>query len=295
MRGGVQARDRVADLDAQLKPHGAKRTICGIARRSWRTWRPSLAKRRSLAQRRHVLMNREKVVSTLSDALAAVSGEGGALARLGAAERRLERSAGLAPELLEPAASALGRALIEAGEAEAVLESALRDMESERGTLEAVEERLFALRDAARKHRVTVDALPDLLDSTRDLLQRIDTGAEALNAVPYCRTRGRERVPCCRPRPVAGPRRGRDASSRVPSRAELPPLRLDRAKFRVQLDPLPEDDWGAEGAERVAFEVCTNPGQPLRPAGARSPPVASCRASCWRSRWSWPGSMPRRP
>jgi DNA repair protein RecN (Recombination protein N) len=46
---------------------------------------------------------------------------------------------------------------------------------------------------------------------------------------------------------------------------ELPPLRLDRAKVRVQLEPLPEPDWNAEGAERVAFEVCTNPGQPFGP------------------------------
>src|SRR5262249_26973518 len=133
---------------------------------------PQRGEEDELAQRRHAQMNREKIVSTLSDALAAVSGEGRAVARLGAAGARRERGAGLAPELLEPAASALGRALIEAGEAEAVLESALRDMEGERGTLEAVEERLFALRDAARKHRVTVDALPDLLDTTRDLLQR---------------------------------------------------------------------------------------------------------------------------
>ena len=225
---------------------------------------PQPGEEEELAQRRHVLMNREKVVSTLSDALAAVSGEGGALARLGAAERRLERSAGLAPELLEPAASALGRALIEAGEAEAVLESALRDMEGERGTLEAVEERLFALRDAARKHRVTVDALPDLLDSTRDLLQRIDTGAEALNAA---RIAAREAESAFRAA-ARGLSRGRAAAATKLARAvesELPPLRLDRAKVRVELDPLPEDDWGAEGAERVAFEVCTNPGQPFGP------------------------------
>ncbi|MFZ1429900.1 MAG: DNA repair protein RecN, partial [Geminicoccaceae bacterium] len=28
---------------------------------------------------------------------------------------------------------------------------------------------------------------------------------------------------------------------------------------------LPESEWGPEGGERVAFEVCTNPGQPFGP------------------------------
>ena len=37
--------------------------------------------------------------------------------------------------------------------------------------------------------------------------------------------------------------------------------------MRVQLEPLPEAEWGPDGAERVAFEVCTNPGQPFGPIG----------------------------
>jgi DNA repair protein RecN (Recombination protein N) len=38
-------------------------------------------------------------------------------------------------------------------------------------------------------------------------------------------------------------------------------LRLDKARFLVRLQPLAEDEWSAEGRERVAFEVATNPGQ----------------------------------
>jgi DNA repair protein RecN (Recombination protein N) len=45
--------------------------------------------------------------------------------------------------------------------------------------------------------------------------------------------------------------------------AELPPLKLERAKFATRLVPLAEVAWGEEGIERVAFEVATNPGTPL--------------------------------
>ena len=42
--------------------------------------------------------------------------------------------------------------------------------------------------------------------------------------------------------------------------AELPPLKLERARFVTHVDALPETEWGANGAERVAFAVATNPG-----------------------------------
>jgi DNA repair protein RecN (Recombination protein N) len=37
-------------------------------------------------------------------------------------------------------------------------------------------------------------------------------------------------------------------------------LKLDRARFRTLLAPLGEAEWGPDGAERVAFEIATNPG-----------------------------------
>lgn len=47
--------------------------------------------------------------------------------------------------------------------------------------------------------------------------------------------------------------------------AELAPLKLERARFEVALEPLPEADWGPEGGERIAFLVATNPGTPPGP------------------------------
>ena len=73
----------------------------------------------------------------------------------------------------------------------------------------------------------------------------------------------------------------RRRSSTAAVTAELPPLKLDKARFATRLEPLPESDWGEHGLERVAFEVATNPGLPPGTARRRSPPAASCRASCW--------------
>jgi DNA repair protein RecN (Recombination protein N) len=46
---------------------------------------------------------------------------------------------------------------------------------------------------------------------------------------------------------------------------ELAPLKLDKARFQARLNPLPEAEWSAAGAERVGFEIATNPGQDLAP------------------------------
>jgi len=42
---------------------------------------------------------------------------------------------------------------------------------------------------------------------------------------------------------------------------ELPPLRLDKARFEVDVTPVEEPDWGPNGADTVRFLVATNPGQ----------------------------------
>jgi len=49
--------------------------------------------------------------------------------------------------------------------------------------------------------------------------------------------------------------------------AELPPLKLERAVFRTALERLAEDDWSAQGLDRIAFEVATNPGSAPGPLG----------------------------
>src|SRR3546814_6854023 len=46
---------------------------------------------------------------------------------------------------------------------------------------------------------------------------------------------------------------------------ELAPLKLDAARFRTLVEPLDESQWTARGADRVEFEISTNPGAPFAP------------------------------
>jgi DNA repair protein RecN (Recombination protein N) len=46
---------------------------------------------------------------------------------------------------------------------------------------------------------------------------------------------------------------------------ELAPLKLDAARFRTDVELLPEGQWRAAGQDRVEFMISTNPGAPFAP------------------------------
>jgi DNA repair protein RecN (Recombination protein N) len=221
---------------------------------------PEAGEEDTLAATRARLMNREKLRQALDDALAALGGPEGAGARLAGALRVIERVAAQAGGALEPAAAALERACVELEEGSALLERVGQELQLEGERVEAVEERLFALRAAARKHRVTVDGLAALRAEIERRVAGIDAGGEGLAAANAAAKLGRTAFSAAAERLSAGRARAAGDLARAVM-AELPPLRLDKARFRVRLVPLAEGDWSGEGAERVVFEIATNPGQ----------------------------------
>ena len=130
--------------------------------------------------------------------------------------------------------------------------------------LEEVETRLFELRALARKHRVEADGLPALAEELAARLTALDAGERSLatleRAVADARADYQAAATDLSERRSAAAARLDTAVAR-----ELAPLKLDAAKFRTALEPLPEGQWGARGRDRVEFEVSTNPGAPFAP------------------------------
>ena len=221
---------------------------------------PTAGEELALAEARARLINREKLIQAIGDALQALRGAGGVEERLGSAQRTIERILGLAGGMLEATVAGLDRARVELEEAAAALERAGHELELDAGRAEQVEERLFALRAAARKHQVPVDELPHLRDELTDRLARIDAGVERLSAAAEAARTARATFADH----AADLSRGRRTAARRLAdavMAELAPLKLDKARFAVRLVPLAEADCSGEGAERVGYEIATNPGQ----------------------------------
>lgn len=218
----------------------------------------------TLAARRTQLMNAEKISGDLSDAVASLSDDGGVDSRIAGALKRLERIAEQAGGALDPAINALSRVLDETAEAQRLLELAANELTYDAAELEKTEERLFALRGIARKHRVAVDDLPGVLEDARVRLAALESAegreAELEAAVIKARSDYMD---------AAGKlsdKRSKAAANLDKAVAkELKPLKLDKAQFKTALAPVGEGREGAGGIDRVRFEIATNPGAPFGP------------------------------
>jgi DNA repair protein RecN (Recombination protein N) len=95
--------------------------------------------------------------------------------------------------LIEPGVKAFDTALTALDEARSQLEAALASTDHDPRELERIEERLFALRAAARKYNVPVDGLNALAARHADDLALIDAGAEQLAALEKAAAEAAER------------------------------------------------------------------------------------------------------
>jgi len=211
----------------------------------------------------------EAIAAALSELTPRDRRSSGPAAALRAAARALQRLLPPGSDAENPANAALA-ALERAEEAladgESLLSRLAAEADADPRALEQAEERLFALRGAARKHGVPVAELPALLISFRERLAALDHGGAAIATLireaADARTRyvdAAERLSATR----------QDAAARLESaaNAELPPLRLERARFFAAITRLEEEAWNAAGADTVRFLIATNPGQPPGPLG----------------------------
>jgi DNA repair protein RecN (Recombination protein N) len=216
----------------------------------------------SLAAERALLMNASRIVEDVSAASELLSGERGAEASLALALKRLSRMKEEAREAAAAAETALEQSFALAEEARRELDALLARLEVDSGELERKEERLFAIRAAARKYATQPDRLPQILTDFRARLEALDLGGgklkEAEAAVAAARAAYLEAG-----RRLSEARKTAARKLEAAVASELQPLKLGHAKFRVALTPL--DESGAQGLERVAFEVATLEGAPFGP------------------------------
>ncbi|MEX0807933.1 MAG: DNA repair protein RecN [Dongiaceae bacterium] len=220
---------------------------------------PKPGEEAQLSEERTRLMNAEKLGEAVQGALGELIGERGADNQLAGAQRRLDRIADKAGKAIEPAISALDRAANELAEAIRELQRAAIDLEADPRRLEAAEERLFAIRDLARKHGVDADALAAHAASLAEKLAALDDEGGRLATLSRAEAAARDAYRAA----AASLSKGRMTAARKLDKAvngELPPLKLERARFATKLDRLEENDWNENGIDRIAFEIATNPG-----------------------------------
>lgn len=219
---------------------------------------PQEGEETDLATRRQTMMGSEKIATEINDALDALSGDSSPIPVLSSVMRRLERRSRDVPQLINPSLQALGQALDAVDRARQTIEEAQRATEFNPRDLEHVEERLFALRAAGRKYNVMVDDLAALAVRFDADLSAIDAGEADLVRLQQA-VKDSEQVFLAAADALSKSRHAAAKKLEEAVGSELPPLKLERARFIVMVESDREQRHAA-GFDRVEFWVETNPG-----------------------------------
>ncbi len=231
------------------------------------TLAPAPGEEEALATERLRLQSGERRAEAIAAALAELTPRDrrslGPASHLRAAARALgklaqpEEGAPAPPEAA--ALAAIERAEEALAEAEDLLARLTLATEDDPRALETTEERLFALRAAARKYGVAVADLPEHLAELREKIAALDTGAADIVALTAETARNRAAyIETAAALSAARETAGQKLETAIGK--ELPPLKLDRARFVVERVLLAEPQWNARGADAVRFLIATNPG-----------------------------------
>ncbi|TCR83505.1 DNA repair protein RecN [Rhizobium sp. BK376] len=211
-----------------------------------------------LAERRSRMMKAERIAGDISEASEFLNGNASPVPHIASLVRRLERKSHEAPGLLEETVALLDAALDQLSNAQMEVEAALRKTEYDPKELERVEERLFSLRGASRKYSVPVTGLPALAERMIADLADVDAGEERLTKLEAELAVARSDFDEAA-RSLSDKRHHAGEALAAAVMSELPALRLERARFMVEISSDPQEAV-AEGIDVVEFHVQTNPG-----------------------------------
>ncbi|MEI6097619.1 MAG: DNA repair protein RecN [Alphaproteobacteria bacterium] len=179
-------------------------------------------------------------------------------AALGDAQRWLEGAADHSEGGLDAPLAALARAQMELADAQNGVEAVLQSLDFNPSELEALEERLFAIRAMARKHSVLPDDLGAHLAHMKARLDALDSSSRKLKSLIKSATESEADFT----RLALDASRARRAAAQNLDAAmaqELAPLKMERAVFATEFSAA---EPGPDGVDQVTFTVAPNPGSP---------------------------------
>jgi len=219
-------------------------------------WEGEQAEHRRLAHAQELITGAREALEALDEQ------EGSASSLLAQASARLAEASAVDPALAEAARDA-ETALAHAGEATHALRRYLQRIEADPARLDALERRLRAVHDAARRMRVEPARLADALDERRARLEAL--GGDASHEALVAKEKEAERA--CREAATALTKVRRGAAHKLEEEVtrRLQGLAMEGGRLAVLLEPLAEPS--SSGLESVEFRVAAHAGQPLGPVG----------------------------
>lgn len=210
-----------------------------------------------LSARRTDMMNAEKNAAILNDAAQLIGRGGNSLdTQIFSVAHILER---IKTEP-NPYSEQIDK-LYQAAELVASVSEEIAPEDVDADTLDSVEERLFAIRAAARKHHVLPDELPAKLSEMESQLNAINNSDNELRKLQNI-VRDAQKKYTENANILTRVRHDAAEKLRLKIVSELPDLKLGGADFTVEITPTSDS---GNGHDEVVFMIKTNPGMPFAP------------------------------
>ncbi len=213
----------------------------------------------SLTATRNMMINGEKIREAFMQADQLLIGQNGSISQLEKAIRHVQ-SVPLDQKHAKQLQQSLETSLIEMNEGQKNLSTILSTIDSDGTQLQEIDDRLFALKDIARKHRIDAENLPELLEDLRKKADMIDAGDDMLAQLQQ-QLDAHYQSYLTNAKQISAERLTAKAKLEQAIMAELPPLRMEEAEFIVEITPKPEQQWDSKGMDDVQFALRSNPGQ----------------------------------
>lgn len=257
-------RDELAQMTARLDKARAEEEWMRDAVEQLDMLAPSAGEEEQLASERKRHMHSSRIAEALQQAHMMLSNEDGISHSAGRVQAILERQADVAAGMLTPAMEALERAVSELNDAEALLSEFGGRLDSDPARLADIDDRLHQIRTQARKHKIEPDELPALHQKLIAQLMRMDDLSSVLATLKQAEQACLEAFTQQAKQLSA---RRQEAAKRLDSdvMSELPPLKLEAARFQTDIHILSEDRWSETGWDRITFQASTNPGMTAGP------------------------------
>ncbi len=247
--------EEYARLAGQTEESDARRALLTYQIEELEVLSPQPGELEALEAQHKLLANAAYIIDSANDIAAGCEAQRDQLARIVQLAND-ERMTGSATDNLR---ELLQSALIQLDEAQAETARFAASVELDPEGLRAAEERLSALHDLARKHRVQPDALHELLATLQAELESLAGGTEQLASLEEALG---DTALAWRTHAKALSERRREAAVLLAQRvmATLTDLAMTKCIFEIALIPFKDDNPDPRGAEDIEFLIATNPG-----------------------------------
>lgn len=217
-----------------------------------------------LGKKRQEMMNAEKIIDSLNYAYGALTERADVQGAIRSAQSAMDKANTLVDGRYQTIIDMLDQALIDISETVNELEEVSHNVSLNQNELENIEERLYALRGLARKHNVAVSDLSQTLADFRNRLSSIELGEEGIAALRKAEDTAKlDYVKVANELSSARQAAALQLDNKVMS--ELPPLKMEKARFVTVVEKTDESGWSEKGFNNVYFTVATNPNSPQGP------------------------------